>query len=211
MVQTITETELREAFWNNVILTGDTKRLVARAPKLDGDSTGPSAPMEIFVPTNCGAEFDLVLSLCEDGTQRITVDFDAWKELLPHGALGKYNAAVMTINKFHEVSATIVTPSTENWHIWGTAPTTWDDVRVAFSSIDNHGYMGMNSHKGFCGLRPPWKNKWGTTFHDAIRYRWDRPPDRDMFAGIDWTRNRGGEQYRQELPSLEDLFAQEKN
>lgn len=184
MSEPVTERELRHAFWNSVICTQGTKRLVARSA-MENNSNGPASPMQIFVPQSADDDFDLVLSLCEDGTQRMTVDWDNSNER-PHEAIADYSVKVRELGP-HRARVTVATPSTSNWALWGDAEITWATVTSVLLLVGNTGYYEMNHQKGFCGLRPPWKNKNDMTFHDAIGMRFDRKPDRDMFAGIDWS------------------------
>jgi hypothetical protein len=193
--------QLKSAFYHNVICTNGTKRLVANCPKL-GSSNGECsgrAPLHIFVPDE-HSEYDLVLSLCQDGTQRITLDWDRNED----------NALDVVFNSMPNRPKTdiaIVTPSTSHWHIWGQKTETWTSVVDSLFSCGNSGYYEMNANKGFCSLRPPWKLKDDLPWEHLVDIRFNGDLT-DATANFDWSK-------ANDTPppppgvSLEDLFAED--
>jgi hypothetical protein len=191
VMSAITEQQLRAAFYDQVICTQKTKRLVAVAT-LEGESNdrfGVTSGMQIFVPNSPYDEYDLVLSLCVDGSQRVTVDWDQGFMDDPMGVIADYYMLVRgcPLSRAH-TRVTTATPSSHHWALWGDAQVSWDTVRTVLANVNNPGYLAMNEGKGYCALRPPWRNKYNCSFHDAMGVRFNREPDYGMFAGIDWSR-----------------------
>jgi hypothetical protein len=193
-----TEQELRAAFYYNVICTEGTKRFVATSDlKNDSQKGAGAAPMQIFVP-EIDSEYDLVLSLCQDGTQRITVDWDQYADT-PLDAIYDYDLKVRGVQ---DADVKICTPSTSNWHLWGTKPVHWGTTATALLLVDNEGYYTMNSHKGFCALRPPWKLKNNYPWNE---YNRRHPNVTDGYAGFDWSQANRAEDEKPKGESWDDL------
>jgi hypothetical protein len=208
-----TEQQLKTAFYHNVICTRGTKRLVATS-EMQGASTGKASPMLIFVPDE-HSEYDLVLSLCQDGTQRITVD---WDDSAPvHDPLACIYRYAEKMKQWCAPSAwpitkyaiATVTPSTDNWHLWGNTPVTWTEVVTALKAVNNDGYLTMNQGKGFCGLRPPWRLKDDLLWENSMDIRFDNDLDK-AFAGFDWSQ--AGDRTPPPPPgvTLDDLFGEDQ-
>jgi hypothetical protein len=207
MPEIVTENQLKETFWNNVISLPDGHRRLVAYADLSGDSDreGATPGMNIFVPQSPFDEFDLVLSLGTDGQHRVTVDWDNASGDDPHAAIAHY-ASIRPLGK-RPPRAAIATPSTDHWAIWGTGSVSFPRLMEAHEK-SNPGYWTMNHDKGYCALRPPWKNKWQIPFEDMIQHRFDRAPDKDMFAGLDWTSQEEEVPPPPEGVSLEELFAE---
>lgn len=207
------EQQLKTAFYHNVICTRGTKRLVATAD-MEGQSTGKATKdMHIFVPDE-HSEYDLVLSLCQDGSQRITVDWDDDQGILtPSDCIYQYSdkmrryfaPSVYPVTKY---ALGVVTPSTDNWHLWGKVPVDYLEVVNALKAVGNPGYLEMNKNKGFCGLRPPWRLKDDLLWENNMVIRFDNDVSK-AFAGFDWSQAGDGTPPPPEGVTLEDLFGED--
>lgn len=169
----------RETFYREIIAQPNGHyRFVAQMDNLnrkqDGEYDKTQADkMTIWVPSSPFEEFNLVLSLCNDGLHRITLDLDFYAParlqrignseywaLLPDpkdddddGDFG-YDSGIRTFKLGDDLR---FVKSTNNWHGYGSTPLTWEEM-THFSNIDRV-YYHASVTKGFFALRPPWVQK----------------------------------------------------
>jgi len=157
--------QIRQTCYDNVVCLSDAhKRFVAHAPDLgdykDGAPSGADNTT-LFVPESPFDDFDLVMSLGTDGRHRLTLDWDRpdIDTLIGSDTIG----TIATISG-HRVRPRdlVVTPSTSNYHVWSNRESfSWKNITdmLAHDLVGNPKYAEVNTTKGWCALRPPWKTK----------------------------------------------------
>lgn len=178
----------KQTFWDKVIcLQGGVRRFVAKKdfaknarvretkPNQEGAYSGSAddeddfVPYAIFLPETPDDDFNLVLSLANDGAHYPLYDLDLlnykttkWKKSGRNLVTYVQHRGSQTELKIPlpPTGETTITPSTSgNTHVWSSRRCSWETYLEQLAQVpgeDAAAFRKAVTIKGFGGLRPPW-------------------------------------------------------